>query len=105
MRLTGLGLDQWSDIAHTRPRKNLTVMRRLGQLRGQLLPWKMQPLMQRTLPLWAISDIVHLAVDRNKFGPTALTIAPPQLTETDWSSLSQNASLAIMFPTQTLKPA
>ena len=69
---------QPADDFHTGSRKDILLVRRVGQFGGQVLPGEVEIFVKVQPPLGAIGHIVHDAVVRDKFSGAALSILPAQ---------------------------
>ena len=83
---------------HAGPRKDIVLVRRVGQFAGQVLPGEVEILMQVQPPFRAIGHIVDDSLIRDKFPGAALPILPAQFevrNEAVWNVHSKEIIQAI----------
>jgi hypothetical protein len=59
-------------------------MRRVLDLRGEILPRPVQILVQTASPLWAVSDVIHNALEGDVHWATSLTCVQAELSQAEY---------------------
>ena len=82
LSINGLTFQPANDF-HAWSRKNIFLVRRVGEFAGQVLPGEVKILMQVQPPFGAIGHIVDDAFVRDKFSGAVLAILPAQFKVRD----------------------